>query len=235
MRCMPGGENRTNGWACNQPMRFFLSNSLSFPCLTKATNSFCPLLHKTRRYSFSFSISRRTTLHFYTHTQRTLCTTMAASVQAAATLMQPSKLAVSARTASSQLRSSQTVSKAFGLESAGARLTCSLNADLKDVARKFSDAAKIAGFALATSALVVSVCHFFCSWRFCLLWFSMISICVLLWNLGSFRSRVRQFACCWCSRLYWLISFSCCLLEVRFYLAQYWHSLRKLSETYSQW
>ncbi|KAG7027085.1 Oxygen-evolving enhancer protein 1, chloroplastic [Cucurbita argyrosperma subsp. argyrosperma] len=81
---------------------------------------------------------------------------MAASVHAAATLIQPSKLAVSARTANSQLRSSQSVSKAFGVESAGARLTCSLHSDLKDVARKFSDAAKIAGFALATSALVVS-------------------------------------------------------------------------------
>ena len=86
---------------------------------------------------------------------------MAASVHAAATLIQPSKLAVSARTANSQLRSSQSVSKAFGVESAGARLTCSLHSDLKDVARKFSDAAKIAGFALATSALVVSVCPFF--------------------------------------------------------------------------
>ncbi|CAK9320338.1 unnamed protein product [Citrullus colocynthis] len=82
---------------------------------------------------------------------------MAASVHAAAaTLMQPSKLAVSARSATSQLRSSQTLSKAFGLDSAAARITCSLHSDLKDVSRKFADAAKIAGFALATSALVVS-------------------------------------------------------------------------------
>lgn len=86
---------------------------------------------------------------------------MAASVHAAATLLQPTKLAVSARTGTSQLRSSQTVSKAFGIEATGARLTCSLHSDLKDVARKCADAAKIAGFALATSALVVSVCPFF--------------------------------------------------------------------------
>ena len=84
---------------------------------------------------------------------------MAASVQAAAaTLMQPSKLA--SRTTTSHLRSSQSLSKAFGLESSGPRLTCSLHSDLKDVSRKFADAAKIAGFALATSALVVSVCSY---------------------------------------------------------------------------
>ncbi|KAM1261931.1 hypothetical protein ACFX13_027831 [Malus domestica] len=81
---------------------------------------------------------------------------MAASLQAAATLMQPTKVGVSART-SVQLRSSQSVSKAFGLEpSASARLTCSLQSDLKDLAHKCLDASKIAGFALATSALVVS-------------------------------------------------------------------------------
>ncbi|KAH7520095.1 oxygen-evolving enhancer protein 1, chloroplastic [Ziziphus jujuba] len=80
---------------------------------------------------------------------------MAASLQAAATLMQPTKLGVSSRS-TTQLRSSQSVSKAFGVESSGARLTCSLQADLKDFAQKCVDASKIAGFALATSALVVS-------------------------------------------------------------------------------
>ncbi|KAJ9669923.1 hypothetical protein PVL29_026471 [Vitis rotundifolia] len=80
---------------------------------------------------------------------------MAASLQAAATLMQPTKVGVPART-SLQLRSSQSVCKAFGLEPAGARFTCSLQADLKDLAHKCVDATKIAGFALATSALLVS-------------------------------------------------------------------------------
>ncbi|KAI3437412.1 uncharacterized protein J3R85_005394 [Psidium guajava] len=80
---------------------------------------------------------------------------MAASLQAAATLMQPTKVGRS----SLQLRSSQNVSRAFGLECGGAggsRVTCSLQADLKDLAHKCADATKIAGFALATSALVVS-------------------------------------------------------------------------------
>ncbi|PQP92507.1 oxygen-evolving enhancer protein 1 chloroplastic [Prunus yedoensis var. nudiflora] len=81
---------------------------------------------------------------------------MAASLQAAATLMQPTKVGASSRT-SLQLRSSQNVSKAFGLEpTASARLTCSLQSDLKDFVHKCVDASKIAGFALATSALVVS-------------------------------------------------------------------------------
>ncbi|XAR57852.1 hypothetical protein NMG60_11026136 [Bertholletia excelsa] len=78
---------------------------------------------------------------------------MAASLQAAATLMQPTK--VGARS-SVQLRSSQSLNKTFRVEQGGARLTCSLQADLKDFARKCTDAAKFAGFALATSALVVS-------------------------------------------------------------------------------
>ncbi|KAL0396662.1 UNVERIFIED_CONTAM: Oxygen-evolving enhancer protein 1, chloroplastic [Sesamum calycinum] len=73
------------------------------------------------------------------------------SLQAAATLMQPTKVG---RT-SLQLRSVQTLGKVFGVEPAGARMTCSLQADLKDLAHKLTDAAKIAGFALATSALVV--------------------------------------------------------------------------------
>ncbi|KAL3616448.1 hypothetical protein CASFOL_039838 [Castilleja foliolosa] len=76
---------------------------------------------------------------------------MATSLQAAATLMQPAKLAVSSRN-NVQLRSVQTVGKSFGVEPAGSRLTCSL----QDLTQKFTDAAKIAGFALATSALVVS-------------------------------------------------------------------------------
>ncbi|PKI69523.1 hypothetical protein CRG98_010098, partial [Punica granatum] len=80
---------------------------------------------------------------------------MAASLQAAATLMQPTKLAAPARNGL-QLRSSQSVSRAFGVEPAGARVSCSLQADLKDLASKCVEATKIAGFALATSALVVS-------------------------------------------------------------------------------
>ena len=70
--------------------------------------------------------------------------------------MQPTKVGVPSRT-SLQLRSSQSVSKAFGFEPASARISCSLQSDLKDLARKCVDASKIAGFALATSALVVSV------------------------------------------------------------------------------
>jgi len=80
---------------------------------------------------------------------------MAASLQAAATFMQPTKLG---RTNTLQLKSPQSISKAFGLEPAGAKISCSLHADLKDFAQKCVDATKIAGFALATSALVVSVC-----------------------------------------------------------------------------
>lgn len=82
---------------------------------------------------------------------------MAASLQAAATHMQPAKVGVPSRS-SLQLRSSVSVSKSFGVEPASARLTCSLQADIKDLAQKCVDATKIAGFALATSALVVSVC-----------------------------------------------------------------------------
>jgi len=80
---------------------------------------------------------------------------MAASLQAAATFMQPTKLG---RTNTLQLKSPHSISKAFGLEPAGAKLSCSLQTDLKDLAQKCVDATKIAGFALATSALVVSVC-----------------------------------------------------------------------------
>ncbi|XP_054825140.1 oxygen-evolving enhancer protein 1, chloroplastic [Prosopis cineraria] len=81
---------------------------------------------------------------------------MAASLQATATLMQPAKVGASARISSSAFKSTHAISKAFGLEPAAARLTCSLQSDLKDLAHKCIDATKIAGFALATSALVVS-------------------------------------------------------------------------------
>nr|GMD53957.1 oxygen-evolving enhancer protein 1, chloroplastic [Ipomoea batatas] len=77
---------------------------------------------------------------------------MAASLQTAATLMQPSKVGVSPRIG----RSYQTVGKAFGVDPSPARITCSLQSEIKDLAHKFSDAAKLAGFALATSALLVS-------------------------------------------------------------------------------
>ncbi|XP_057482172.1 oxygen-evolving enhancer protein 1, chloroplastic [Actinidia eriantha] len=80
---------------------------------------------------------------------------MAASLQAAATLMQPAKLGggISART-TMQLR--PIVCKASGVDQGSARLICSLQSDFKDLAQKCADAAKVAGFALATSALVVS-------------------------------------------------------------------------------
>lgn len=80
-----------------------------------------------------------------------------ASLQAAATLMQPTKVGGVSSRSTLQLRSSQNVSKAFGLESASARVTCSLQSEIKDLAQKCLDATKLAGFALATSALVVSV------------------------------------------------------------------------------
>uniref|UniRef100_A0A7C9CK56 33 kDa subunit of oxygen evolving system of photosystem II n=1 Tax=Opuntia streptacantha TaxID=393608 RepID=A0A7C9CK56_OPUST len=78
---------------------------------------------------------------------------MAASVQAAATLLQPTKF----RSNSIQLRSAQTLSKAFGLErGVGCRISMSLQSDFKDLAQKCVDATKLAGFALATSALIAS-------------------------------------------------------------------------------
>ncbi|KAI9113531.1 hypothetical protein K1719_015458 [Acacia pycnantha] len=55
-----------------------------------------------------------------------------------------------------QLKSSHSISKAFGLQPCTSRLTCSLHPHLKDLAHQFSDATKIAGFALASSALLVS-------------------------------------------------------------------------------
>ncbi|XP_076931841.1 oxygen-evolving enhancer protein 1, chloroplastic-like [Bidens hawaiensis] len=75
---------------------------------------------------------------------------MAASLQAAATFMTPARV--------QQLKSSPSVCKAFGVDSSAgfSRVSCSLQADLKDFAHRCTDAAKIAGFALATYALVVS-------------------------------------------------------------------------------
>lgn len=84
---------------------------------------------------------------------------MAASLQAAATLMQPTKLAAPGKSGL-QLRSSQSMSRAFGVEPAGSRVSCSLQGDLKDLAHKCVEATKIAGFALAASALAVSVRSF---------------------------------------------------------------------------
>lgn len=81
---------------------------------------------------------------------------MAASLQAAATLMQPTKVGSNSRSTAVQLRSSQSICKAFGVEQGSARLTCSLQADLKHLSQRCADAAKVAGFALATSALLVS-------------------------------------------------------------------------------
>ncbi|XP_077224496.1 oxygen-evolving enhancer protein 1, chloroplastic-like [Tasmannia lanceolata] len=82
---------------------------------------------------------------------------MTSSLQAVATLMQPTKVCFSsARSSGLQLRSTSHVSKALGFDPAGARLTCWLQADLKELAQKYADATKITGFALATSALFVS-------------------------------------------------------------------------------
>ncbi|KAH1047712.1 hypothetical protein J1N35_038496 [Gossypium stocksii] len=81
---------------------------------------------------------------------------MAAPLQATTTFMQPTKVGVPSRT-NVQRRSFPGVSKGFGLEHVvnGARLTCSLQIDhLKDLAQKCVDTTKIAGFALATFALV---------------------------------------------------------------------------------
>ncbi|KAF6166552.1 hypothetical protein GIB67_005414 [Kingdonia uniflora] len=81
---------------------------------------------------------------------------MAASLQAAATLRQPTKVGAFSSKNVVQLRSSQSFAKAIGFESGSARLTCSMQNDLKDLAQKCADVGKIAGFALATSALIAS-------------------------------------------------------------------------------
>ncbi|PSS30786.1 Oxygen-evolving enhancer protein like [Actinidia chinensis var. chinensis] len=80
---------------------------------------------------------------------------MAASLQAVATLRQPANLGggIPARTT---VKLRPVVCKAFGVDQGSARLTCSLQADFKDLAQKCADATKVAGFALATSALIVS-------------------------------------------------------------------------------
>ncbi|CAM8878231.1 hypothetical protein QQ045_020669 [Rhodiola kirilowii] len=77
---------------------------------------------------------------------------MASSLHVAATVMQPTKAGLSARS----LRSSQGVCKAFGVDCGVGRISCSLQTDLKDLAVKCVDATKLAGFALATSAILVS-------------------------------------------------------------------------------
>ena len=76
-----------------------------------------------------------------------------ASLQAAATLMQPAKV-VQLRKPSAAAPGG--ISKAFGFEPSAARLTCSAQSDVKDFAQRFADAAKVAGFALATTALVAA-------------------------------------------------------------------------------
>jgi photosystem II oxygen-evolving enhancer protein 1 len=82
---------------------------------------------------------------------------MAASLQAAATLMQPAKVGGLGRSYVQPLRSSQIVCKVFGGSGEGSgRLNCALQTGVKELAQKFSDAAKVAGFALATSALIAS-------------------------------------------------------------------------------
>ncbi|KAJ8438794.1 hypothetical protein Cgig2_023828 [Carnegiea gigantea] len=78
---------------------------------------------------------------------------MAASIQSAATFLQPTK--VPSRS-SLQSRSSQSVCRAFGVDPSVGRVSLSLQCDLKDLAQKCVDATKLAGFALATSALIAS-------------------------------------------------------------------------------
>ena len=88
---------------------------------------------------------------------------MAASLQSATTFLQSAKISTAPSRGSAHLRSTQTVGKSFGLETSSARLTCSFQSNFKDFAGKCSDAVKISGFALATSALVVSVTNFLSS------------------------------------------------------------------------
>ncbi|XP_020600121.1 oxygen-evolving enhancer protein 1, chloroplastic-like [Phalaenopsis equestris] len=82
----------------------------------------------------------------------------ATSLQAPATLM-PSKAGYPARSVSGlQLRPApQQLYKSFGLEAAGGgRVSCTIRSDLRDIAQKCAHATKLAGFALATSALLVA-------------------------------------------------------------------------------
>ncbi|XP_057539084.1 oxygen-evolving enhancer protein 1, chloroplastic [Amaranthus tricolor] len=78
---------------------------------------------------------------------------MAASLQASTTFLQPTKVA---SRNSLQIRSTPNVSKAFGVEPAAGRVCLSLQSDLKEFANKCVDATKLAGLALATSALIAS-------------------------------------------------------------------------------
>ncbi|KAH9618143.1 hypothetical protein KSS87_008496 [Heliosperma pusillum] len=78
---------------------------------------------------------------------------MAASLQASTTFLQSSKL-TSRNTL--LLRSTPNVSKAFGTEQAAGRVSLSLQSHVKDLAHRCLDATKLAGFALATSALIAS-------------------------------------------------------------------------------
>ncbi|KAM7516601.1 hypothetical protein LguiA_006184 [Lonicera macranthoides] len=75
---------------------------------------------------------------------------------ATTSFMQTTKVGIQSRSTSLQLRSNQSVCKALGVETTGSRVTCSVQTDLKDFAHKCADAAKVAGFALATSALLAS-------------------------------------------------------------------------------
>ncbi|PKA63493.1 Oxygen-evolving enhancer protein 1, chloroplastic [Apostasia shenzhenica] len=82
---------------------------------------------------------------------------MAVSLQAAATMM-PAKAGPPTRPlVGLQLRMAPLqLSKAFGLEPAAGRISCSIHSDLHDASQKCAAAAKLAGFALAASALLVS-------------------------------------------------------------------------------
>ena len=79
---------------------------------------------------------------------------MAASLATGSALLQPTKLTIPRGSATSS--ASSHVCKALGSKPASSRISCSLQEDVKDFAEKFVDASKMAAFALATSALVVS-------------------------------------------------------------------------------
>ncbi|KAL9234764.1 hypothetical protein vseg_009593 [Gypsophila vaccaria] len=80
---------------------------------------------------------------------------MAASLQASTTFLQQPTMVASRN---SLLLSSTTpnVSKAFGIDQCGGRVSLSLQSDVKDLAQRCVHATKLAGFALATSALIAS-------------------------------------------------------------------------------
>ncbi|CAO2837249.1 unnamed protein product [Amaranthus hypochondriacus] len=78
---------------------------------------------------------------------------MAASLQASTTFLQPTKVGIRNGLT---LRSTPNVCKAFGVEPAAGRLSLSLQSDFKQLANKCVDATKLAGLALATSALIAS-------------------------------------------------------------------------------